>query len=95
MYLFKKIELNSYVRKSLPKLESYYYNILFRALHNRNLEFSMAGVIKDGDFLYWSMPDPMVTFIGLKNQTFPLGAFFRNQWQWPEWPMTGYRLQVT
>ena len=26
---------------------------------------------KDGDFLFWSMPEPMVTFLGLKNHTSP------------------------
>ena len=26
---------------------------------------------KDGDFLFWSTPEPMVTFLGLKNQTSP------------------------
>ena len=26
---------------------------------------------KDGDFLFWSTLEPMVTFLGLKNQTSP------------------------
>ena len=26
---------------------------------------------KDGDFLFWSMPGPMETFLGLKNHTYP------------------------
>ena len=26
---------------------------------------------KDGDFLFWSMPEPMVTFLGLKTHTSP------------------------
>ena len=26
---------------------------------------------KDGDFLFWSTPEPMVTFLGLKNHTSP------------------------
>ena len=26
---------------------------------------------KDGDFLFWSTPEPMATFLGLKNHTFP------------------------
>ena len=30
---------------------------------------------KDGNFLFWSMPEPMVTFLGIKNNTSPL-AFF-------------------
>ena len=31
---------------------------------------------KDGDFLFWSTLEPMVTFLGLKNQTSPLRTFF-------------------
>ena len=26
---------------------------------------------KDGDFLFWSSPEPIVTFLGLKNHTSP------------------------
>ena len=26
---------------------------------------------KDGDFLFWSTPEPMLTFLGLKNHTPP------------------------
>ena len=26
---------------------------------------------KDGDFLFWSTPEPMVTFLGLKNHSSP------------------------
>ena len=26
---------------------------------------------KGGDFLFWSMPEPMVTFLGLKNHSSP------------------------
>ena len=33
---------------------------------------------KDGNFLFWSMPDPKVTFLGLKNHTFPYDVFFWN-----------------
>ena len=51
---------------------------------HENLEFSMPGDNfplkkgnflpmgqKDCDFLFWSTPEPMVTFLGLKNHTCP------------------------
>ena len=51
---------------------------------HENLEFLMPGENfplkkvnfwpmgqKDGDFLFWSTPEPMVTFLGLKNHTSP------------------------
>ena len=51
---------------------------------HENFEFSMArnnfpmkkGIFwpmgqKDGNFLFWSMPEPMVTFLGLKNHISP------------------------
>ena len=40
---------------------------------HENLEFLMPGSMgqKDGDILFWSMPEPMVPFLGLKNHTSP------------------------
>ena len=37
--------------------------------------FSEIGQ-KDGDFLFWSTLEPMVTFIGLKNHTYLQEAFY-------------------
>ena len=44
-------------------------------LHD-NFVFSMARQFwpmgqKDGDFLFWSRPEPMITFLGLKNHISP------------------------
>ena len=33
---------------------------------------------KDDDFLFWSTPEPMVTFLGLKNHT--SGGFFETHY---------------
>ena len=33
---------------------------------------------KDGKFLFWLTPEQMITFLGLKNHTFPQEAFFWN-----------------
>ena len=31
---------------------------------------------KDSDFLYWSMQEPIVAFLALKNHIFPKEVFF-------------------
>ena len=36
---------------------------------------------KDGNLWFWSMLEPVVTFLGLKNHTSPNEAFFKFFWQ--------------
>ena len=45
------------------------------AIENSKFSFKMSIFWpmgqKDGNFLFWSMPEPMVTFMGLKNHIYP------------------------
>ena len=49
-------------------------------MHGENFPLKKGNFLpmgqKDGDFLFWSMPEPMVTFLGLKNHTSPYEAVF-------------------
>ena len=57
-------------QKMLLLLENFEFLMASENFPSKRCNFWPMGQ-EDGDFLFWSTPEPMVTFLGLKNHTFP------------------------